>query len=492
MHARRSRLGACAPAERADESARQAHGCADGGGRALAGEDIKKLGQQAKELFDALPLVGSHMMGDDKPHHHPNQGPPDAEGNLSPPVYVPLKRLDRLCLLCESLAGGGALSSVPACAGMTCTRGAWQGSDASTLYDERTLQVALHPPTKALEKMDVLSRARFPEADPEPNAGLGRYAVSETAPPAQPAHSVWPGAMHPLLQGFRGHAFGYKEQGLPKLHSSDSTRRRRTAILKALVGARVASVPGKGGAASRPRAAASPARPGARAGTEKLREKGSRRRQVFAGKPLTQGQTRAMACSYLAQTTAPGHKPILERLFKAKYHTPLRCTGSVRAPRRSRVSHGVVRAGGADFATPRRSGRRRDGELPLRTMILKRLRRREALTQAQMRQILAKMTRLERSSLTAQEEKEVENGEEPESISAKIFDFLNATDADEEEPQGEEGEGESEDGDGEGTKGGEDEDDEGGDGEQENEAEDEQSEGSDEEAEEEQEEETKV
>jgi hypothetical protein len=202
-----------------------------------------------------------------------------------------------------------------------------------------------------------------------------------------------------------------------------------------------------------------------------------------------------MACSYLAQTTALAHKPILERLFEAKYHTPLRCTGSARAPRRSRVSDGVVRAGGADFATPRRSGRRRDGELPLRTMILKRLRRREALTQAQMRQVLAKMTRLERSSLTAQEEEEVENGEEPESISAKIFDFLNATDADEEEPQGEGGEGEGEDGDGDGTKDGDDEEDEGGKGDEKKEAEEEQSEGADaedEEAEEEQDEETKV
>ena len=473
---------------RADASSRQAHARADGRGRALTGKDIKKLGQQAKELFDALPLVDSHMMGDDKPRHHRNEGPPDAEGNLAAPVSVPLTRLDRLCLLCESLAGGGALSSVPACEGMTCTRGAWQDSDASTLYDERTLKVALHPPTKALRKLDVLSRARFPEADPEPNAGLGRYAVSETAPPAQPVHSIWPGAMHPSLQGFRGHAFGYKEKGLPQLHSSVSNPRRRTAILKALVGARPARARGKGGAA------ASPARPGARAGTGK-HEHGRRRRQVFAGKPLTQGQTRAMACSYLAQTTALAHKPILERLFEAKYHTPLRCTGSARAPRRSRVSDGVVRAGGADFATPRRSGRRRDGELPMRTMILKRLRRREALTQAQMRQVLAKMTRLERSSLTAQEEEEVENGEEPESISAKIFDFLNATDADEEEPQGEGGEGEGEDGDGDGTKDGDDEEDEGGKGDEEKEAEEEQSEGADaedEEAEEEQDEETKV
>ena len=222
------RRGACAPAVRADASSRQAHARADGRGRALTGKDIKKLGQQAKELFDALPLVDSHMMGDDKPRHHPNEGPPDAEGNLAAPVSVPLKRLDRLCLLCESLAGGGALSSVPACEGMTCTRGAWQDSDASTLYDERTLKVALHPPTKALRKLDVLSRARFPEADPEPNAGLGRYAVSETAPPAQPVHSIWPGAMHPSLQGFRGHAFGYKEKGLPQLDSSVSTRRRRT------------------------------------------------------------------------------------------------------------------------------------------------------------------------------------------------------------------------------------------------------------------------
>ena len=48
---------------------------------------------------------------------------------------------------------------------------------------------------------------------------------------------------------------------------------------------------------------------------------------MFAGKPLTQGQTRAMACSYLAQTTALAHKPILERLF-GQYHTPLRCTGT--------------------------------------------------------------------------------------------------------------------------------------------------------------------
>lgn len=70
---------------------------------------------------------------------------------------------------------------MPACAGMSCGTGAWRESDASTLYDERTLNVALHPPTDSLKKKSVLERSRFPEADPEPNEGLGTYGTTQSA-----------------------------------------------------------------------------------------------------------------------------------------------------------------------------------------------------------------------------------------------------------------------------------------------------------------------
>ena len=139
-----------------------------------SGKDIDEIEKQSKDLFDALPLVDSHMMGDDK-MHHARTGAPDADGYLDSPVYRPLKRLDRLCLMCESLSGTGELASNPACAGMSCGTGAWRESDASTLYDERTLKVALHPPTDDLKKMSVLDRSRFPELDPTPNEGLGTY-----------------------------------------------------------------------------------------------------------------------------------------------------------------------------------------------------------------------------------------------------------------------------------------------------------------------------
>jgi hypothetical protein len=35
----------------------------------MTGKDIDEIEKQSKDLFDALPLVDSHMMGDDKRHH---------------------------------------------------------------------------------------------------------------------------------------------------------------------------------------------------------------------------------------------------------------------------------------------------------------------------------------------------------------------------------------------------------------------------------------
>ena len=103
----------------------------DHGGHPISAEEMKKLadeteteliqeGEQARDQFDALPLIDSHMMHDDRKHRF-NKGKPDEDGNLDAPVYTPLKRLDRLCLLCESLAGSGELASVAPCAGLSCS-----------------------------------------------------------------------------------------------------------------------------------------------------------------------------------------------------------------------------------------------------------------------------------------------------------------------------------------------------------------------------------
>ena len=172
-------------------------------------------------------------MGDDK-IHHAKKGAPDAAGYLDSPVYRPLKRLDRLCLMCESLSGSGELSSVSACDGMSCGTGAWRESDASTLYDERTLNVALHPPTEDLKKMSVLDRSRFPEADPEPNEGLGIYGATDSARPAVPMHSMFHsapmqlGAQTVSLADADVHASALLEARLL------NTARHRTTSLKAL------------------------------------------------------------------------------------------------------------------------------------------------------------------------------------------------------------------------------------------------------------------
>jgi len=312
-----------------------------------SGKDIKAIGKQAKELFDALPLVDSHMMGDDK-IHHANKGAPDAHGYLDSPVYRPLKRLDRLCLMCESLSGSGELSSVPACAGMSCGTGAWRESDASTLYDERTLNVALHPPTDSLKKKSVLERSRFPEADPEPNEGLGTYGTTQSAQRAAvPMHSMFKGASTQLetagaqtvsLASADLHASALLEASLLKsvktAHASLKTvrARPRTTSLKA-----VAPRGGVGGTAalSANNVGGALARVG-----DVARSK--------LGRAVSEGETRAFACEYLATTTEEEHKPILERLFMHKYHEPLRCTG-----RERRLLHtagkGAVRAGGGDF-----------------------------------------------------------------------------------------------------------------------------------------------
>jgi hypothetical protein len=47
-----------------------------------------------------------------------------------------------------------------------CGLGAWKDSDASTVYDERTLKVALHPSSGEMRKKPVLERALFPETWP--------------------------------------------------------------------------------------------------------------------------------------------------------------------------------------------------------------------------------------------------------------------------------------------------------------------------------------
>jgi len=52
--------------------------------------------------------------------------------------------------------------------------------------------------------------------------------------------------------------------------------------------------------------------------------------QSTLGRAVSEGETRAFACEYLATTTVEAHKPVLERLFVNKYHVPLRCTGKER------------------------------------------------------------------------------------------------------------------------------------------------------------------
>lgn len=311
-----------------------------------SGKDIRGIGKQAKDLFDALPLVESHMMGDDKVHHA-NTGPPDDKGNLDSPVYRPLKRLDRLCLLCESLAGSSELSSVPACAGMSCSSGAWRDSDASTLYDERTLKVALHPPTDNLKKKGVLDRARFPEADPEPNQGLGTYGATETAEPAAPMHSMFKAGRTRLQASPSG-------GGAPAPVSLKMTLWQAQASPPVLDARHVASGP-VAGQEHRPRdtsiaagstrhlakkavdkggqMAGPPPAPAKHAGEKPLSvAKVGAVAQRKLGRPLSEDETRAFACEYAATTKVKAHIPILERLFKNKYHKPLRCTGKERRP----------------------------------------------------------------------------------------------------------------------------------------------------------------
>jgi hypothetical protein len=281
-----------------------------------SGKDIREIGKEAKDLFDALPLVDSHMMGDDK-MHHASTGPPDANGYLDSPVYRPLKRLDRLCLLCESLAGSGELASVPACAGMSCSRGAWRDSDASTLYDERTLKVALHPPTDELKKKGVLDRARFPEADPEPNDGLGTYGVSETARPAVPMHDIFKAGRTQL-------AATHSDAGGPAPVSLKATSAfAQVPPSPSRVSTQLARVDSRrdmrGGASAAGKGAVVKVEVGAVA-------------QRTLGRPLSEEETRAFACEYAATTRVKAHIPVLEHLFKSKYHEPLRCTGEERRP----------------------------------------------------------------------------------------------------------------------------------------------------------------
>jgi hypothetical protein len=285
-----------------------------------SGKDIRAIGKQAKELFEALPLVDSHMMRDDEVHHA-NTGAPNAQGYLDSPVYRPLKRLDRLCLLCESLAGGGELSTVPACAGMSCGTGAWRDSDASRLYDERTLKVALHPPTDDLKKKDVLERARFPEADPEPNEGLGSYGFTESTAPAVPVHSMFKarGATELAVQGHVPSAARARSRG-QQVRAPVSLK--ATTVAARMTVSSAAGERGDGGGGKGVH----------RHGVGTGQAAGGAVAHSLLGRALSKEETRALACEYAATTRVTQHIPILQHLFKAKYNEPLRCTGRERRP----------------------------------------------------------------------------------------------------------------------------------------------------------------
>ena len=99
-------------------------------------DELRDLGKQAKRQMNTLPLLPSHMMGNDKPVD-------EEEAKANPPI--PMEHLDRLCLLCEGLSGSGALSSVPGCEGLSCETGAWTDSDAKNVYDEDDIEPVLHP-----------------------------------------------------------------------------------------------------------------------------------------------------------------------------------------------------------------------------------------------------------------------------------------------------------------------------------------------------------
>ncbi|KAJ1490884.1 hypothetical protein T484DRAFT_1934491, partial [Baffinella frigidus] len=253
-------------------------------------DELVDLDKQASRQMNTLPLLPSHMFGDDQPKE-------EEDGNSKKAhVYVPLKHLDQLCLLCESLSGSGALSSIPACQGMSCESGSWKDSDVAHVYDEDDLNPVLHPDRPQYQGGERFSDNTpvYQDGPPEKKKEREEDFLTEAE------KAIWPNTK------------AAPEFSRPRALKAVGSRQGGAGVVQSL-------------------ASISP---------------------VAAG--LSEAQVRREACEFLAASTVPEVVRIkfgarwLKSHYAQKFGKPLRCKGS------GSRAHPTSRLAASDFATPKR------------------------------------------------------------------------------------------------------------------------------------------